>query len=80
MSIILVSLQDALVRIATGEKPWEFETSDRTFRILGPGCSFSRGFLERCEREGRYARTIEAANSIALQRGITVTGAWLSKK
>ena len=79
MSIIMVTLHDALPRIATGEKPWEFETSDHNFRILGPGCCFGKDYLKRCRREGRYAQTVEEANSIALDRGITVIGAWLTK-
>ena len=76
---MLVNLQDAICRIAFGERPWEFETSDFTFRILGPGCSFSPDFLERCKREGRYAQTIGDATSITRQRGITLTGAWFQR-
>ncbi|HZS44456.1 MAG TPA: hypothetical protein VFC63_05095 [Blastocatellia bacterium] len=80
MSIILESLQDALPLIEMGQQPWEYETSDRAVKILGPGCGFGEFYLKRCKDEGRYAQTIEEANSIAQKKGVTITGVWLSKK
>lgn len=80
MTIQLVALEAALDRIAAGELPYEFETSERSFRILGPGCGYGVEYLKRCRVEGRFAETLEGANDAARQRGATVIGAWFSTK
>ncbi len=74
----LVDIEDARVRLASGEKPYAFEISDRV-TMVGPACGFGKDYLSRLQTEGRYAASYEEANQLAHARGATITGIWFVK-
>jgi hypothetical protein len=71
----LVDIEDARARLASGERAYAFETSDRT-TIVGPACQFGAGYLQYLRKEGRYAENIEEATQFAEARGAAITGIW----
>jgi len=75
----LVDIEDARIRLASGEKPYAFEISDRV-TMVGPACGFGTDYLKRLHTEGRYAATIEEATKLAVARGATITGIWFVKQ
>lgn len=75
----LVDIEDARGRLASGEKPYAFEISDRV-TMVGPACGFGADYLRQLRTEGRYAESVEEANQIADARGATLTGIWFVKR
>ena len=74
----LVDIEDARIRLASGELPYAFEISDRV-TMVGPACGFGKDYLRHLRTEGRYAVSLEEANQLALARGATITGIWFVK-
>ena len=74
----LVDIEDARARLASGERPYAFEMSDRT-TVLGPACGFGTDYLRNLQAEGRYAENFEKATQIADQKGSIITGIWFVK-
>jgi hypothetical protein len=75
----LVDVQDATARLASGEQPYAFETSDGIM-MVGPACGYGREYLSLLRTEGRYAESFEVATSIADARGATIIGIWFVKQ
>lgn len=80
MIVSLVDLEEAGARLATGEQPYEFKTSDPKLRLLGPACGFGAEYLQRCRKEGLDAESIEEAHVFARARNATITGIWFVKR
>ena len=78
MMTTLVDIQDAGNRLASGERPYAFEISDRV-TMVGPACGFGADYLEHLRREGRYAENVEEANKLAGARGASIIGIWFVK-
>lgn len=74
----LVDIEDARARLASGDRPYAFETSDDTM-IAGPACGYGEDYLKILRTEGRYSESIEEATQIADRRGATITGVWFVK-
>jgi hypothetical protein len=74
----LVDTEDARGRLASGERPYAYEMSDRT-TVAGPACGFGADYLRHLRTEGRYAESFEEATQIADQKGVTITGIWFVK-
>ncbi|MFN7945327.1 MAG: hypothetical protein U0Z53_08250 [Blastocatellia bacterium] len=79
MILSLADPEDAGRRLAGGEQPYEFKTSDSGIRITGPACQFGAEYLQRRRANGLFAATLEEAQAIAHARGITITGVWFVK-
>ncbi len=79
MTVNLVDIEEALERLVAGESAYEFETEERTLRILGPACGFGGDYLKRLRRDGLYAESIEEAREMARAKGLTITGIWFVK-
>jgi hypothetical protein len=79
MMTSLVDIEDAGVRLASGEKPYAFELSDH-ITMVGPACGFGTDYLRHLRTEGRYAEDLEEAKQIAHRRGVSVTGIWFVKR
>lgn len=71
----LVDIEDATDRLAAGEQPYAFETSDQT-TMAGPACGYGAEYLKYLRTQGRYAESAEEASEMADQRGVTITGIW----
>jgi hypothetical protein len=71
----LVDIDDASDRLAAGEQPYAFETSDRSI-VAGPACGYGAEYLKYLRTQGRYAESVEEASQMAGQRGVTLTGIW----
>ena len=80
MIVTLVDLEEAGARLAAGEQPYEFKTSDSKLRLLGPACGFGADYLQRCRKEGLYAETLEEAQEMARARSVMITGIWFVKR
>jgi len=80
MIVTLVDLEEAGARLAAGEQPYEFKTSDSKLRLLGPACGFGADYLQRCRKEGLYAETLEEAQEMARARSLMITGIWFVKR
>jgi len=80
MVVSLVDLEEAGERLASGEPPYEFKTSDPGLRILGPACGFGADCLQRYRRDGLYAESVEEAQGMARARSATITGVWFVKR
>jgi hypothetical protein len=80
MKISLTEIEEAGARLAAGERPYEFKTSDPALRITGPASGFGAEYLERCRQKGLYADTLEEAQAIARARNVTITGVWFIKR
>ena len=80
MAVTLVDLEDAGERLASGERPYEYKTSNSGLRLLGPACGFGADCLQRYRREGLYAEILEEAHDMARSRSATVTGIWFVKR
>jgi hypothetical protein len=74
----LVDIDDARARLASGDRPYAFETSDNIM-IVGPACGYGADYLKLLRTEGRYSESIEEATQIADLRGATITGIWFVK-
>lgn len=79
MLVILVDINDALERLAAGEKPYEYKTEDSKFRLLGPACGFGTDSLRIYREQGAYAENIVEAQGLASARNLTITGIWFVK-
>jgi hypothetical protein len=75
----LVDIKDAGERLASGDQPYAFETSDHIM-MVGPACGFGTDYLRHLRTEGRYSESIEEATKIADLRGATITGIWFVKQ
>lgn len=71
----LVNVENAGDRLAAGEQPYAFETSDQTM-MAGPACGYGTEYLKYLRTQGRYAESVEEASGMADQRGATITGIW----
>jgi hypothetical protein len=80
MVVNLIDLEEATARLATGELPYEFMTSNPRLRLLGPACGFGVTLLQRYRSEGLYAETLEEANEMARTKQATITGVWFVKR
>jgi hypothetical protein len=80
MLLTLIDLKEALVRLAAGESPYEFMTSNPRLRLLGPACDFGATVLQRYRAEGLYAESIEEACEMAHAKDATITGVWFIKR
>jgi hypothetical protein len=80
MFVTLLDLEEALVRLATGELPYEFMTSDPQLRLLGPACGYGAGRLQQYRKLGLYAENLTEAQEMAKHRQVTVTGIWFVKE
>ena len=78
MMTSLVDIEDARGRLASGERPYAFEISDRV-TMVGPACGFGPDYLSHLRTEGRYAETVEEASQLADARGATIIGIWFVK-
>jgi hypothetical protein len=74
----LVNIEDAIGRLAAGERPYAFEMSDQV-TMVGPACGYGPDYLRHLRTQGRYAESIEEATLIADSRGATVIGIWFVK-
>ena len=74
----LVDIEDARARLASGEQPYAFETSDRV-TMVGPACGYGSDYLSHLRTEGRYAESFEEATRISDARGATIVGIWFVK-
>lgn len=79
MVISLVDIEEAIARLASGEQPYEFKTSDPKLRILGPACGFGADCLQRYRKDGLYAESIEEAQDMAHAKSATILGVWFVK-
>jgi len=52
MIIILIDLAKAGTRMNTGEHAYEYQTDNKSVRILGPACGFGADYLRRFRNEG----------------------------
>lgn len=80
---MIISLSDpaeAQSRIAAGELPYEFRTSDPALCLTGPASGFGAEYLERRRKNGLYAASLEEALVIARARNVTITGVWFVKR
>jgi hypothetical protein len=75
----LVDIEDATARLASGEQPYAFETSDR-ITMVGPACGYGSEYLSKLHTEGRYAESFEEATRMANKRGATIVGIWFVKR
>ena len=75
----LVDIEDARARLASGERPYAFETSDRIM-MVGPACGYGSEYLSHLRTEGRYAESFEEANRFAVARGASIVGIWFVKR
>jgi hypothetical protein len=75
----LVDIEDAMGRLASGEKPYAFEMSD-SITMVGPACGYGADYLGHLRTEGRYAESVEEAAQIANTRGATIIGIWFVKR
>ncbi|HZS04909.1 MAG TPA: hypothetical protein VFD58_08755 [Blastocatellia bacterium] len=80
MILNLADIEEAGKRLASGEQPYEFRTSDSTLRIPGPACGFGAEYLQRCRTNGMYAESLEEAQAIAHARNLIITGVWFVKR
>ena len=78
MMTSLVDVEDATARIASGEQPYAFETSDNV-TMVGPACGYGSEYLSHLQAEGRYANSFEEATRIVDGRGATIVGIWFVK-
>jgi len=78
MMTTLVEIEDAPTFLASGEKPYAFETSDRV-TMVGPACGYGSEYLSRLRTEGRYAENLEEATRIVTARGAAIIGIWFVK-
>ncbi len=76
MKVKPVDIEMALERLGAGEPAYEFETEDRTLRILGPACGFGGDLLKRMRKDGRYAENLDEARAMAHTRNLTIIGIW----
>jgi hypothetical protein len=74
----LVDIEDATARLASGEQPYAFETSDR-ITMVGPACGYGSEYLGKLRTEGRYAESFEEATRMVNKRGATIVGIWFVK-
>lgn len=74
----LVDIEDARARLASGEQPYAFETSDHV-TMVGPACGYGSDYLSHLRIEGRYAESFEEATRVSDARGATVVGIWFVK-
>ena len=74
----LVDIEGAKPRLASGERPYGFQTSGDV-TLLGPACGFGADYLRRLKTEGRYAETLDEATQIAKKLGGSITGIWFVK-
>ena len=80
MVVNLIDLEEATARLAAGELPYEFMTSNPRLRLLGPACGFGASLLQRYRSEGLYAESLEEANEMARSKQATITGVWFVKR
>jgi hypothetical protein len=79
MVISLADLAEAGERLASGERAYEFKTSDSKLRLLGPACGFGADCLQRYRRDGLYAESMDEARHMAQAKSATITGVWFVK-
>jgi len=79
MMTSLVDIEIAKRRLASGEKPYAFEMSDRV-TMVGPACGYGTDYLRLLRTEGRYAASLEEATSVADSRGAAIVGIWFVRK
>ena len=79
MKVTLVDVEQAVERLDAGEQAYEYQTEDKTLRILGPACGFGPEYLRRLRSEGLYAETVEEARAHARTRNVALTGVWFVK-
>src|SRR5215470_16869997 len=79
MMTSLVDIEDATARLASGEQPYAFETSD-CITMVEPACGYGSQHLSQLRTEGRYAESFDEAMRIADARGATVIGIWFVKR
>ena len=80
MFITLIDLAEAGDRQAAGEQAYEYQTDNKSLRILGPACGFGADYLRRLRGEGLYAETLKEAIAHAQSRNVTLTGVWFVKR
>jgi len=80
MFITLIDLAEAGDRLAAGEQAYEYQTDDRSLRILGPACGFGADYLRRLREERLYAESLKEAIEHAQSRNATLTGVWFVKR
>lgn len=80
MVVTLIDLEEASARLAAGELPYEFMTSNPRLRLLGPACGFGVTLLQRYRKDGLYAESIEEAHEMARAKSATITGIWFVKR
>jgi hypothetical protein len=80
MFITLIDLADAGERLDAGEQAYEYQTDDKSLRILGPACGFGADYLRRLRGQGLYAETLKEAIEHARSRNVALTGVWFVKR
>lgn len=76
MHLNLADVEEAGQRLLSGERPYEFRTSDPALCLSGPACGFGADYLRQRREKGLYAESMDEAQAIALARGLTITGVW----
>ena len=71
----LVDIEDSRGRLASGEQPYAYETSDHMM-LAGPACGYGAEYLKYLRTQERYAESAEEASEIAGRRGAALTGIW----
>ena len=80
MVVTLSNLEEAAARLAAGELPYEFMTSNSRLRLLGPACGFGATLLQRYRQDGLYAENLAEAHEMARAKNATLTGIWFVKR
>ena len=52
MFIALIDLVEAGDRLAAGKQAYEYQTDNKSLRIMGPACGFGADYLRRLRVEG----------------------------
>ncbi len=80
MKVTLIDVAEADERMNAGERAYEFQTDDKSMRMLGPACEFGAEYLSRLRIQGLYAETMEEARAHALLKNVSLTGVWFVKR
>lgn len=80
MVVVLLDIEEAKERLATGDQPYEFKTGNPEVRIFGPACGFGADCLQRYRQDGMYRENFAEAQDLAQARSTTVTGIWFVKQ
>lgn len=80
MLVTLIDIEDATTRLAAGEQPYEYMTSDPQIRLLGPACGFGATVLQNYRKDGLYAESLAEARTMAGAKQATITGVWFVKR